>query len=174
MTLAARGMIAASLLACLAANSAAEALPGAAGAIVLRAGTPVPLMTLSEISSKTHKQGDRFEMAVSEDVLASGQVVIPRDARAIGEIAEHTAKGAFGRAGRLEIQLLHVEVAGRRIRLDGALVEKGKGNFAPAVAAGVIVAGVLGATIRGKHASIPAGTRLTGYVHRDLPLVPAD
>lgn len=174
MTLAARGMIAASLLACLVANSVAEAQPPAAGAIVLRAGTPVPLMTLSEISSKTHKQGDRFEMVVSEDVLASGQVVIPRNARAIGEIAEHKAKGAFGRAGRLEIQLLYVEVAGRRIRLDGALAEKGKGNLAPAVVAGVIVAGVLGATIRGKHASIPAGTRLTGYVHRDLPLAVAD
>ena len=99
---------------------------------MLRAGTPVPLVTLAEISSKTHKHGDRFELAVSEDVLVDGQVAIPRDARAIGEIAEHRAKGAFGRAGRLEIQLLHVEAAGRRIRLDGALADKGKDSAVPA------------------------------------------
>ena len=174
MRLAARGAIAASLFGCLAARSAANAQPAIESATVLRAGTPVPLVTLAEISSKTHKQGDRFELAVSEDVLVDGQVAIPRDARAIGEIAEHRAKGAFGRAGKLEIQLLHVEAAGRRIRLDGALADKGKDSAVPAIATGVIVAGVLGAAIKGKHASIPPGTRLTGYVHRDLPLAPAD
>ena len=169
----ARGAFAASLFACIAAHSAAPAQPATEEAIVLRAGTPVPLLTVSEVSSKTHKQGDRFEMTVSEDVVVAGQIVIPRNARAVGQVAEHSAKGAFGRAGKLEIELLHVEAAGRRIRLDGALTEKGKGNIAPAVAAGVIVAGVLGATIRGKNAEIPAGTRLTGYVHRDLPLARA-
>ena len=89
MRLAARGAIAASLFGCLAANSAANAQPAIESATVLRAGTPVPLVTLAEISSKTHKQGDRFELAVSEDVLVDGQVAIPRNARAIGEVAEH-------------------------------------------------------------------------------------
>lgn len=171
---AARGAIAATLLGCLAASPGAHAQPATESAIVLRAGTPVPLVTLAEISSKTHKQGDRFEMAVSEDVLVDGQVAIARDARAVGEIAEHRAKGAFGRAGKLEIRLLHVEAAGRRIRLDGALADQGKDSALPAIATGVIVAGVLGAAIKGKHASIPAGTRVTGYVHRDLPLARTD
>ena len=173
MRLAARGMIAASLIACTAPAFAEQSQPAIESAMVLKAGTPVPLETLGEVSSKTHKQGDRFELAVSEDILVNGQVVIPRNARAIGEIAEHRAKGAFGRAGRLEIMLLHVEVAGRRIRLDGTMGDNGRDSAVPAIATGIIVAGVLGATIRGKHATLPAGTRITGYVHRDLTLAPA-
>jgi hypothetical protein len=138
--------------------------------MVLRAGTPVPLVTLDEVSSKTHSQGDRFAMRVSENVSVAGHIVIPRGASAVGEVARHTAKGSFGRAGELEVQLLHVEVSGRRIRLDGDSRRAGKNATVPAAAVGAVIAGFLGSAITGKHAIIPVGTPITGYIHRDVPL----
>lgn len=139
--------------------------------LILKAGTPVPLKTVQELHSKTHRQGDRFELAVAEDVKVDGHVVIPRGATAVGEIAKHSAKGPYGKAGRLELRLLYVTAGGRNIRLDGAQAAKGAGNVAPTVAAGLI-SGAIGAFIFGKNASIPAGTLITGYVHRDLPVLP--
>jgi hypothetical protein len=145
----------------------------AADSLVLKAGTPVPLETAAALHSKTHRQGDRFELLVDEDVLVGGHVAIPRGAKALGEIAKHTAKGPYGKAGRLELRLLYVTAGGRNIRLDGAQAEKGEGNEVPSVAAG-LVSGAIGAFIFGKSASLPAGTAVTGYVHRDLPLAPSD
>lgn len=139
--------------------------------LVLRAGTPVPLVVSREVSSKSHGQGDRFDLAVREDVTVDGHIVIPQGAAAVGEVSRHVAKGAFGKAGQLEIQLLHVIVGSRRIRLDGNLDQQGKDAEVPAAAVGAVVAGVLGSAIRGKHASIPAGSPITGYVHRDIVFV---
>ena len=144
----------------------------ASGTLVLKAGTPVPLEIAKELHSKTHRQGDRFELVVADDVTVNGTVAIPRGAKALGEIAKHTAKGPYGKAGRLELRLLYVTAGGRNIRLDGVQAQKGAGNVVPAVATGPI-SGLIGALIFGKNASIPAGTPITGYVHRDLPLVPA-
>lgn len=136
--------------------------------LTLKAGTPVQLSVVREVNSKSHQQGDRFDLVVREAVLVDGSVVIPSGAPAVGEVSRHVAKGAFGKAGELEIQLLHVVVGGRRIRLDGDLERQGKDAVVPAAAVGVVVAGVLGSAIVGKNASIPAGSPFTGYVHRDI------
>jgi hypothetical protein len=152
-------------------------LPGASIAepvpnrVFLEAGTPVPLVTVGEVSSRTHGQGDRFALSVSEDVAAAGHIVIPRGARAVGEVVRHVASGAFGRAGQLEVQLLHVEVGGRRIRLDGDIGRAGNNATVPAAAVGAVIAGFVGAAIVGKHAIIAEGTPITGYVHRQVTLL---
>jgi hypothetical protein len=139
--------------------------------LVLKAGTPVRLAVAEEVNSKTHQQGTRFNLSVAEDVVVEGRVAIPRGSPAVGEVARHVAKGAFGKAGKLDIQLLHVVVGDRRIRLDGELKQRGRGAAVPAAAVGVVVAGVLGSAIVGKNASIPAGSLVTGYVHRDIALL---
>lgn len=139
----------------------------------LRAGTPVPLTLDEAVSSKTHAQGDRVRLTLAEDVVADGRVLIPRGAPALAEIVRHRAKGGWGRAGLLELRLLHLEAGGRLVRLDGGRVEGGRDNKAAAVASGVIAAAVVGAVIHGKTATLPAGTRLVGTVHRDLALRPA-
>jgi hypothetical protein len=159
------------LSALLAAPSAAQNT--APAPLMLEAGTAVPLVTLSEVSSKLQRQGDRFDLEVSADVMVDGQVAIPRGARAVGEVTRHAAKASFGKPGKLEVRLLHVIVGDRRIRLDGAETHRGKGAVAPVVAASVISAAI-GSLIKGKHASIPAGTPVTGYVHRDIALVRAN
>ncbi len=141
----------------------------AAEALVLKAGTPVPLVTVGEVSTKTHRQGDRFGLEVSRDVSVAGHLVIPTGTRGLAEIARHRARGPFGKAGMLEVRLLYVTVGGRNVRLDGAAEHKGASAAVPAIATGVITA-ALGSAILGKSARIPAGTDVIGFVHRDLPL----
>ena len=151
------------------AAAAAQPIVATPAPLALRAGTPVPLVTAAEVNSKTHRQGARFELTVSEDVRVGSHVVIPKGAVATAEVARHVASGALAKSGRLDIQLLFVTVANRRIRLDGSQVTKGpSATGSPAMTGVVIVA--IGSLLQGKNAVIPAGTPITGYVHRDLPL----
>jgi hypothetical protein len=147
----------------------AAVLPSGHSNLVLRAGTPVPLVTDSAISTKTNREGDQIALSVAEDVRVDGHVAIPRGAPAAAEITRRLPNGAYGKAGRLEVRLLHVTAGGRQIRLDGEVREKGATNVAPAAAAGLATLAIA-FFIEGKSATIPAGSKVTGYVHRDLPL----
>lgn len=150
------------------------AVQTADSAFVLPGGTAVPLALADEVSSRTHGQGDRVALVVTEDLMVGGRVAIPKGAPALAEIARHRATGPFGKSGMIELRLLHVDLNGRPIRLDGVRGHGGKSNVRPAIAAGVVVGAVVGAVIKGKHALLPPGTRLTGYVHRDVRLEAAD
>ena len=154
------------------AAAAAQAAAASPAELVLRAGTPVQLATVGEVNTKTHLQGARFDLAVREDVRVGGHVVIPKGAPAVGEVARHVARGPLAKSGRLEIRLLHVSVGDRRIRLDGSVSQKGPSTTGSPVATGVATL-ALGALILGRSAAVPAGTSITGYVHRDLPLAVA-
>jgi hypothetical protein len=137
--------------------------------LTLRAGTPVPMVTLAELNSKSHRQGSRFDLAVSEDVRVNGCVVIPKGAQAVGEVARHVARGGLAKSGKLELRLLHVTVGDRRIRLDGSRQHAGPGATGSPAMTGVFILAI-GSLLQGRDASVPAGTPITGYVHRDLPL----
>jgi hypothetical protein len=144
----------------------------AAQELILPAGTPVPLTTRQEVNSRTAIQGDRIALQVAEEVRVNGRLVIPRGAAAVAEVARERDSGAFGRAGKLEIVLLQVMIGDQPVRLSGRASEKGRSATLPALSTGIVVSAALGAVIRGKHAVLPAGSRLTGYIHRDVPLVP--
>ena len=153
-------------------TSAADvARPAAANPIVLREGASIPLATIAELNSLTARQGERFELVVTDDVMAAGYVAIPRGARAFGEIRRVTGKGMVGKRGKLEVQLLFVELDGHRIRIDGRAADGGTSGLAPAVGT-AILAGAIGGFVTGTSARLPAGTAMTGYLYRDLSLAP--
>jgi hypothetical protein len=163
-----------------AAPAAVQGPPPPAAAIVtpryagpmLRMGTRVPMRTTQALSSKTAHQGQRFDLEVTEAVLVDGLVVIPRGARGVGEVRRVVEKGVFGKSGKLEVQVLFVEVAGSRIRLDGHSRDKGASGVAP-VAIAMPLIGLSSAFISGTSAKIPAGAPVDGFVYQDLPLQPA-
>ena len=136
---------------------------------VLRAGTAVPLVTSADLSSNTAIQGQRFDLAVTKNVLVDGMVVTPKGTRAVGEVSRIVDKGMFGKAGKIEVRVLFLELGGRRIRLDGLSGEKGKSGLG-VTAVAVVLVGTLGGFVKGKSAVIPAGAKLSGYIHDDLPL----
>ncbi|EQB31902.1 hypothetical protein [Sphingobium ummariense] len=140
-------------------------------AMTLPANTEVMLRMNSDLSSKTAREGTMFDLSVATPVMVEGFVVIPMNARAVGEVTWLTGKGAFGKSGKMNIELRYIEVAGRRIPVKGSYRQEGEGNTAATIG-GVIAAGVFAGFITGKTAVIPAGRELKAFTQNDIALAP--
>ena len=145
------------------------------GNAVLPANTEITLRMNQEVTTKgkTWSEGDQFKLTVAEDVTLGEYVVIPRGTPAWGKIAWMTDKGAFGKSGKMDIELEYLEVSGRRIKLDGSFRQEGEGNTLATVG-GVIAAGPFAAFITGKSGLIPEGRELVATLEEALELaIPA-
>jgi hypothetical protein len=118
---------------------------------------------------KAFEEGDTFGLTVQYPVFLDDVVVIPKGARATGRITFLTSKGAFGKSGKMDIEIEYVEVNGRRIPLEGQFRQEGEGNTVATVG-GVIAAGVFAGFITGKSAVIPRGRELTVRTREDVPV----
>lgn len=139
---------------------------------VLPANTDVLLRMDQELNSKSAKVGDRFNMTVVNDVLSNGLVVIPAGTRGVGEVTYHTNKGAFGKSGKMEIEIKHVELGGRRVPVTGKYRQEGEGGTTATVAA-VVLVGVFSAFVTGKSAIIPQGRELLAQTDEAVAYDPA-
>jgi hypothetical protein len=141
----------------------------------LPANTEVMLSMNQELTTRgdTWNEGDTFGMSVVHDVIQDGYVVIPRGSRATGRINWLTSKGAFGKSGKMDIEMMYIEVSGQRIDIDGTYRQEGEGNTVATVG-GVIVAGPFAAFITGKSGTIPQGRELSARTENNIPLaIPA-
>lgn len=139
----------------------------AAEALTLPAGTPVPLATVPELSSKTSRKGNPVPLVTSADVTIAGQVVIPRGTPAMGEIGDMRAKGVLGQRGKLSLRPLYLLHKGQTVRLTGGAGTTG--NVEPGAVLGLAV---LSGAFTGKSAIIPAGTSFSASVLRDTAITP--
>ena len=87
--------------------------------IVIPKDTPVHLMTLTEVTTKTDTAGTRFKLRVNEDVVIDGSTVIPKGTIAWGEVTSAESSGNLGKSGRLTARLLFIELNGQRIPIEG-------------------------------------------------------
>ena len=143
------------------------AAPG--GSVAVPAGTPMSFVTTTEISSRSARQGQRFPLQVSEDVTLASQVVIPKGTAAVGEVEAVSGKGMFGKAGRLVLRPLFIDIGGERVNLVGAIADKGHDGTAAAAVTTALIGG-FGLIITGKSAVVPAGSPLYGRVRSDVTL----
>jgi hypothetical protein len=141
------------------------------GESVLRVGTPVPLRTMEELTTKGKKLkvGQRFNMEVSEAVMVNGTIVIPAGAAAVGEIMEVRNKGMWGKSGHFGARILYLTVNGRQIRLSGAFDDKGTAGGIGATAVSALVFLPAGFFMTGTSAMIASGTPVKGFVDEDVP-----
>src|SRR5690606_17197355 len=91
----------------------------------------------------------------------------------VGRITWLTDKGAFGKSGKMDIELEYIEVAGQRIDVDGTYRQEGEGNTVATIG-GVVLVGVFAAFITGKSGRIPQGRELMAHTEADLPLALPD
>jgi hypothetical protein len=135
----------------------------------LPANTEITLAMNDTITTKGRRwnEGDTFPLTVTHDVMLGHYLVVPRGSRAVGRITYLTNKGAFGKSGKLEIDLEYVEVSGRRIPLTGHYRQEGEGNTVATVA-GVIAVGVFAGFVTGKSGVIPQGRELVAHTRDDL------
>ena len=182
-----RFMIAAALCAC-AAPAFAQTLPsvqqsspsapiGASPTAnaVLRAGTPIQLRMLEEVTTKKKaaRVGQRFQLEVAAPVEVNGVEVIPAGSPAWGEITNVRNKGMWGKSGKLDARLLYVRVNGRQVRLTGAFDDKGVTGTAGVVGALALVP-VAGFFMTGTSATLPKGAEIGGFIDQDVELEIAD
>ncbi|WP_052223732.1 hypothetical protein [Novosphingobium malaysiense] len=140
-------------------------------AAVLPANTQVSLSMNETVTTKGKRwnEGDNFDMTVTHDVRLGNYVIIPRGSRGVGRITYLTNKGAFGKSGKMEIDIEYVDVHGQRIPLSGHYRQEGEGNTVGTVA-GVVAVGVFAGFVTGHSGVIPQGRELTAYTKQDLPV----
>ena len=137
---------------------------------VLRAGTEIRLRTITELSSKEARAGERFDLEVADDVQLNGRTVIPAGSRAVGEVTQVKQKGMWGKSGRIDTRLLYVRVGEQQVRISGQLGDKGKSGTAGVVGALAVVP-VAGFFVTGTSGNLPRGSSAVGYLESDLPVV---
>jgi len=159
----------------IAAAQPAPMIIGQQNGLVLRAGTAVPLKTVTELTTKGKKLkvGQRFDLEVAEPVMIAGKTVIPVGSRAVGEITTVRNKGMWGKSGNIDARILYVQANDRQIRLSGALNDKGTTGTAGVVGAVALVP-VAGFFMTGTSAVIAPGTAVVGYLDEDVPVAFAD
>ncbi len=81
----------------------------------LTAGTKVLVEPSANIGSSLNRMAKTFPVTVLRDVKKNGEVVIPRGAKAIGEVVK---RGSFGASGTPEIAVRNFEVGGQRLQID--------------------------------------------------------
>lgn len=142
---------------------------------ILKAGTQVPLKTVSELTTngKKLRVGDRFNLEVSEPVRLNNRVVIPAGSIAVGELTTVRNKGMWGKSGNIDGRVLYVRANGQQIRLSGGLHDKGVTGTGAVVGA-VVLLPLAGFFMTGTSATLPAGTQVMGYLDEDLPVTFAD
>lgn len=142
---------------------------------MLKAGTQVPLKTMSELTTngKRLKVGDRFNLEVSEAVRLDNRIAIPAGSLAVGEITTVRNKGMWGKSGNIDGRVLYVRANGQQIRLTGTLHDKGVTGTGAVVGA-VVLLPLAGFFMTGTSATLPAGTQVTAYLNEDLPIQLAD
>lgn len=142
-----------------------------AGNAMLPANTEVLVQMNQDVTTKgrSWEEGDTFNMSVVHDVTLGDYVIIPRGSKAVGRITWMTSKAMFGKSGKMDIEIEYVEVAGRRIPLNGTYRQEGEGNTLATVG-GVVFTTVGGFFITGKSATIPQGRELMATTESDLEL----
>jgi hypothetical protein len=135
--------------------------------ILIPAGTIIDLVTTNTVSSKKSVKGDLLYLKVASPLIVDGIVAIPADTIVVGQLSQADQRGAFGKKGRLEVQLLYAELPGGTVRISGALEARGKGGAddAAATAAAFLL---LPFVATGRSAEIPAGSQVSGRLDRDL------
>ena len=151
----------------------AVARPSATDAqAALPANTEIWVSPIGEVNSKHIKQGEKFEMSVSRDVMLGNYVVIPRGTRAVGQISYRTGKGAFGKSGKMDFEVVDVDLSGRLIPVKGHYRIEGQGNTGATVGA-IVAVGVFSVFVTGHSAAIAQGTEYKAYTTDALPIVTA-
>lgn len=131
----------------------------------LPAGTVVPLVTITELSSKNEVTGDKVRLKIAEDVRVAGQTLLVEGTQVVGEIAAARAASSMGRTGMIAVAPLYAEVGDVIVRLDGqAAAERTNQNDTNALM------WLISPIISGHSASIPAGTRINAVVLRSVTL----
>lgn len=131
----------------------------------LKAGTNIPLETVSPIDTEFISSGQMVDLRVAADIKVDSKVVIKAGSLAKGQIVNFKKNGAIGSPGKVEVQVKSVQaVDGQEVYLVGGNVQKeGESKLVLSIALSLLICPLF-LLIKGKNAEVPAGTQLYSSV----------
>ena len=131
-------------------------------------GTPVRLKFAREVVSSQVIAGEKISLEVVEPVLVGKLVAIPQHSVEEAIVTMAQAGRSMGRGGNLQLKIESVRLAdGELVPVRAVKDVTGGGRQAAAVIANLTVWPF---QVKGKNASVPAGTEITAYIAGDFPL----
>jgi len=151
--------------------------------IELPEGTSIRVRLDEDLGSNTSNAGDTFQATVADDVLARGQTIIAKGARADGTVVDAKPLGKFKGGALLSVRLDRVHTRWGTYPVETSSIEraeKGKGKRSATMIGGGAGLGALigGLAGGGKGAAIgalagggagTAGSAFTGNKKIELP-----
>lgn len=133
--------------------------------VLVPAGAEVTISSKTDISSNTVFTGDRLTFEVARDVIVNGRAVIAKGAPVEAVVTLAARSRSFGRRGKLSIRVETLTaVDGQKIKLKGALNERGDGRTGKAailtIFGGAVGGAMLGGELKGSNARIKAGAEI--------------
>jgi hypothetical protein len=138
---------------------------------VLHSGTPLRLVTNSDISSKIAQAGEKISVLLDEDLKANGVVLAPKGTPVDATIADASKAGRYGMFGMLGFQVHSVTVRGTTIPLRGVGVVWGSFSMREMIVGSTPFVNLASGRVYGNEARIRPGMELTAHVARDTPLM---
>lgn len=132
-------------------------------------GMALKLMVIDEVTTKTAKPGDRIKLRLNEAVTVDGIVAIKAGTPAVGEVVSSAESGIAGRSGKLATRLLHLDIDGTNLPIDGARKTAGKGGNTQIILA-TLALSPWGPFARGNNAKLKAGEIVDAVTAADYPL----
>ena len=135
--------------------------------LILPPNAEVVVTPNDTLNTKSTKVGDKFKVSTMFDVMQDGFIVIPRGTVGEGTVTYRTGKGAFGKSGKMEVEINSLNLNGKIIPLTGKHRQEGEGNTGATVGA-VIAVGVFSAFVTGHSAAILNGEHLRAHTVEPL------
>ena len=137
---------------------------------VLPDGTAVRLKLVRAVVSSQVIAGEKVPLEVIEPVLVGNLIVISQHTQAEAIVTMAQPKGGMGRSGNLQLKIETVRLADGEILPVRAVKDVKVGDRkAVAIAAWT----VWPFPLKGKDATIPAGTQITAYISGDFKVDPS-
>jgi hypothetical protein len=135
--------------------------------LVVPAGTTLPVILATSISSYKNKAGEDFAGNLAAPITVNGEVAVPKGAKVTGTIVDAKKQGKFKGEALLTIRLTSLDVRGKDYLISTHTwsdTEKGKGKRTAVVTGGGAGAGALigGLAGGGKGAGIGAAIGAVG------------
>ena len=135
-------------------------------------GTPLAVVTRTEVNTKQMKPGDRVYLDVAENLTYRGQVVVPVGSPVVAEVGRSERNGHFGKRGTIELRMVYAETPSGPVRLTGSAMRKGTGATAWSVPAMILLNMPVLALVHGTSGYIRQGTPITAYTAEPLLFMP--
>lgn len=145
------------------------------GPVLLKRGTPIPIVFTAAVTSKGRQIGDALPVALAGNLVVDGMTVASKTDPVLATVTEADSKGLAGSPGILSFAVRSISIGGQTVPLSGEETMEGQARRTAAQALMLIPGvGVSGIFVHGHDAEIPQGAKLTAYVDRDTTLSPAN